>query len=136
MHKEYLEVDGLVCEQVRACRDRGGRVIAVGTTCVRSLETAAMKAQEQGLDIAPFAGDTDIFIYPGREFRCVDAMVTNFHLPESTLLMLVSAFTSREIILAAYEEAIKERYRFFSYGDAMFISAGINAESLAANQDQ
>ena len=88
---------------------------------------AAMKAQERGLDIAPFAGDTDIFIYPGREFRCVDAMVTNFHLPESTLLMLVSAFTSRDIILNAYAAAISERYRFFSYGDAMFISAGLSA---------
>jgi len=127
MHKEYLEVDELICEQIKACRDRGGRVIAVGTTCVRSLETAAMKAQEQGLEIAPFAGDTDIFIYPGRAFRCVDAMVTNFHLPESTLLMLVSAFTSREIIMDAYAEAIEERYRFFSYGDAMFISAGLSA---------
>lgn len=129
MHSEYLEVDELVCEQIRACRDRGGRVIAVGTTCVRSLETAALKAEEKGLDIAPYAGDTDIFLYPGKRFRCVDAMVTNFHLPESTLLMLVSAFSSREIILAAYEEAIKEKYRFFSYGDAMFISAGLSEQS-------
>jgi len=123
MHKEYLEVDEKVCQQVRACRERGGRVIAVGTTCVRSLETAAMKAQEQGLEMAPYAGDTDIFLYPGQPFLCVDAIVTNFHLPESTLLMLVSAFSSREIILNAYAEAIEERYRFFSYGDAMFISA-------------
>lgn len=128
MHSEYLEVDELVCEQIRACRDRGGRVIAVGTTCVRSLETAALKAEEKGLDIAPYAGDTDIFLYPGKRFRCVDAMVTNFHLPESTLLMLVSAFSSREIIMAAYEEAIKEKYRFFSYGDAMFISAGLSEQ--------
>lgn len=128
MHSEYLEVDELVCEQIRACRDRGGRVIAVGTTCVRSLETAALKAEEKALDIAPYAGDTDIFLYPGKRFRCVDAMVTNFHLPESTLLMLVSAFSSREIILAAYEEAIKEKYRFFSYGDAMFISAGLSEQ--------
>jgi S-adenosylmethionine:tRNA ribosyltransferase-isomerase len=127
MHSEYLEVDELVCEQIRACRDRGGKVIAVGTTCVRSLETAAMKAREQGLEMAPYAGDTDIFIYPGKDFHCVDAMVTNFHLPESTLLMLVSAFTSREIIMSAYAEAIKERYRFFSYGDAMFIRAGLSA---------
>jgi len=125
MHSEYLEVDELVCEQIQACRDRGGKVIAVGTTCVRSLETAAMKAREQGLEMAPYAGDTDIFIYPGKDFYCVDAMVTNFHLPESTLLMLVSAFTSREIMLAAYAEAIEERYRFFSYGDAMFISADL-----------
>lgn len=129
MHSEYLEVDELVCEQIRACRDRGGRVVAVGTTCVRSLETAALKAEEKALDIAPYAGDTDIFLYPGKRFRCVDAMVTNFHLPESTLLMLVSAFSSREIILSAYEEAIKEKYRFFSYGDAMFISAGLSEQS-------
>ncbi|EGG99709.1 S-adenosylmethionine:tRNA ribosyltransferase-isomerase [gamma proteobacterium IMCC2047] len=125
MHSEYLEVDALVCEQIQACRDRGGKVIAVGTTCVRSLETASMKAREQGLEMAPYAGDTDIFIYPGKDFYCVDAMVTNFHLPESTLLMLVSAFTSREIMLAAYAEAIEERYRFFSYGDAMFISVDL-----------
>lgn len=126
MHSEYLEVDELVCEQIRACRERGGRVVAVGTTCVRSLETAALKAEEQGEAIAPFTGDTDIFLYPGKRFRCVDAMLTNFHLPESTLLMLVSAFASREIILAAYQEAIEQRYRFFSYGDAMFIGAGLS----------
>jgi S-adenosylmethionine:tRNA ribosyltransferase-isomerase len=119
-------VDELVCEQIRACRERGGRVVAVGTTCVRSLETAALKAEEQGEAIAPFTGDTDIFLYPGKRFRCVDAMLTNFHLPESTLLMLVSAFASREIILAAYQEAIEQRYRFFSYGDAMFIGAGLS----------
>lgn len=127
MHKEYLEVDDTVCQQILACRARGGRVIAVGTTCVRSLETAAQHAQLQGLQIVPYTGDTDIFLYPGQLFRCVDAIVTNFHLPESTLLMLVSAFASREIILKAYAEAIKERYRFFSYGDAMFIGTGIPA---------
>jgi S-adenosylmethionine:tRNA ribosyltransferase-isomerase len=121
MHKEYLEVDEQACAQISACRERGGRVIAVGTTCVRSLETAALHAASQGLEMAPYAGDTDIFLYPGKSFRCVDAMVTNFHLPESTLLMLVAAFSSREMILKAYAEAIEERYRFFSYGDAMFI---------------
>ena len=129
MHKEYLEVDDTVCEQIRACRERGGRVIAVGTTCVRSLETAALHAASQGLDMAPYAGDTDIFLYPGKSFRCVDAVVTNFHLPESTLLMLVSAFSSRDMIMKAYAEAISERYRFFSYGDAMFISADMPAVS-------
>lgn len=128
MHSEYLEVDEQVCEQIKACRERGGRVIAVGTTCVRSLETAAMKAREQGLEMAPYAGDTDIFLYPGKQFHCVDAMVTNFHLPESTLLMLVSAFSSREIMMAAYAEAIAQRYRFFSYGDAMFIADGISSQ--------
>jgi len=127
MHKEYLEVDETVCEQILACRKRGGRVIAVGTTCVRSLETAALHAAAQGLEMAPYAGDTDIFLYPGKAFRCVDAMVTNFHLPESTLLMLVSAFSSRDMILKAYAEAIEERYRFFSYGDAMFIAADLPA---------
>lgn len=129
MHKEYLEVDDAVCDQIRACRERGGRVIAVGTTCVRSLETAALHAASKGLDMAPYAGDTDIFLYPGKSFHCVDAIVTNFHLPESTLLMLVSAFSSRDMILKAYTEAISERYRFFSYGDAMFISADMPALS-------
>lgn len=117
MHAEYLEVSAEVCEKVRQCRARGGRVIAVGTTTVRSLETAA-----QSGELKPFAGDTRIFIFPGYRFRCVDALVTNFHLPESTLLMLVSAFSSREHIMRAYHEAIRERYRFFSYGDAMFIA--------------
>jgi len=84
-----------------------------------------LHAASQGLEMAPYAGDTDIFLYPGQPFRCVDAIVTNFHLPESTLLMLVSAFSSREMILKAYAEAIEERYRFFSYGDAMFIGADL-----------
>jgi S-adenosylmethionine:tRNA ribosyltransferase-isomerase len=89
----------------------------VGTTAVRSLETAAADGE-----LAPYRGDTRLFIYPGYRFRCVDAMVTNFHLPESTLLMLVSAFAGREAVLAAYEAAVAERYRFFSYGDAMFLT--------------
>jgi S-adenosylmethionine:tRNA ribosyltransferase-isomerase len=118
MHSEYIEVDEAVCAAVRETRAQGGRVIAVGTTAVRSLETAS-----QGGDIQPYTGDTDIFIYPGYRFQSVDAMVTNFHLPESTLLMLVSAFAGRDHIMAAYAEAVRQRYRFFSYGDAMFISA-------------
>ncbi|GAB3321658.1 S-adenosylmethionine:tRNA ribosyltransferase-isomerase [Haliea atlantica] len=118
MHAEYLEVDEQVCAAVEACRARGGRVVAVGTTAVRSLESAACGKGR----VAPMTGDTDIFIYPGYRFRVVDALVTNFHLPESTLVMLVSAFAGREAVLAAYAEAIAQRYRFFSYGDAMFLT--------------
>lgn len=118
MHAEYVEVDESVCEAVRAARERGGRVVAVGTTAVRSLESAS----QQGEGIQPFFGDTDIFIYPGYRFHSVDALITNFHLPESTLLMLVSAFSGREHILEAYRNAIENRYRFFSYGDAMLIT--------------
>lgn len=117
MHSEVIEVSEQVCEQVKATRARGGRVIAVGTTSVRALESAS-----QSGEIAPFEGETDIFIYPGYQFKSVDAMVTNFHLSESTLLMLVSAFAGREHILNAYQHAIDQRYRFFSYGDAMFIT--------------
>jgi S-adenosylmethionine:tRNA ribosyltransferase-isomerase len=116
MHSEYLEVSAALCEQLRAVRAAGRRVIAVGTTAVRSLETAALEGE-----LRPFSGDSDIFIYPGFRFQVVDAMVTNFHLPESTLLMLVSAFAGRDSIMEAYREAIAHRYRFFSYGDAMFI---------------
>ncbi len=120
MHREWVDVTQRVCEQVRACRARGGRVVAVGTTSVRSLESAAAGAGDEAL-IRPLQGETDIFIYPGYQFRVVDALITNFHLPESTLIMLVSAFAGRDPVLAAYEAAIAERYRFFSYGDAMFI---------------
>ncbi len=116
MHAEYLEVDAALCDQVARAKAQGGRVVAVGTTAVRALETAAA-----GGKLAPFQGDSRIFIYPGYSFRVVDAMVTNFHLPESTLIMLVSAFAGRESIMAAYAEAVAEGYRFFSYGDAMFI---------------
>lgn len=123
MHKELVQVSEEVCEQVRLCKARGGRVIAVGTTSVRSLEAAAASGK-----LSPFSGETDIFIYPGYEFRVVDAMITNFHLPESTLLMLVSAFCSKKMLLGAYEEAIKNSYRFFSYGDAMLLDRG-SAES-------
>lgn len=117
MHSEVIEVSEQVCQQVNAARARGGRVIAVGTTSVRALESASRNGS-----IEPFQGETDIFIYPGYQFKSVDAMVTNFHLPESTLLMLVSAFAGRERILDAYQHAIEQRYRFFSYGDAMFIT--------------
>ncbi|WP_145255815.1 tRNA preQ1(34) S-adenosylmethionine ribosyltransferase-isomerase QueA [Pseudomonas sp. DE0157] len=117
MHKEWLEVSQAVVDAIEACRARGGRVIAVGTTSVRSLESAARDGQ-----LKPFSGDTDIFIYPGRPFHVVDALVTNFHLPESTLLMLVSAFAGYPETMAAYAAAVEQGYRFFSYGDAMFIT--------------
>jgi len=117
MHAEWLEVPQSACEAITATRTRGGRVIAVGTTAVRSLETAA-----QGGSLEPFSGDSRIFIYPPYQFRVVDAMITNFHLPESTLLMLVSAFAGRESMMAAYRHAVEQRYRFFSYGDAMLLS--------------
>lgn len=117
MHSEWLEVGQDVVDAVAACRQRGGRVIAVGTTSVRSLESAARDGT-----LKAFSGDTDIFIYPGRPFHVVDALVTNFHLPESTLLMLVSAFAGYPETMAAYAEAVAEGYRFFSYGDAMFIT--------------
>ncbi len=116
MHSEWYEVNEALCEKVRTARAKGGRVIAVGTTAVRCLESACIEGEVQ-----PFQGDTDIFIYPGYEFQVVDALLTNFHLPESTLLMLVSAFAGRENVLNAYRHAVDEKYRFFSYGDAMFI---------------
>ena len=117
MHKEWLEVSQDVVDAVQACKARGGRVVAVGTTSVRSLESAA----RDGV-LRPFSGDTDIFIFPGRPFHVVDALVTNFHLPESTLLVLVSAFAGYPQTMAAYAAAIAGQYRFFSYGDAMFIT--------------
>jgi S-adenosylmethionine:tRNA ribosyltransferase-isomerase len=119
MHSEWLNVGAGLVAQVRAARARGGRVVAVGTTVARALETAA-----QSGELAPFAGETRIFIFPGYRFRCVDALVTNFHLPESTLLMLVSAFAGREFVLSAYRHAVSEGYRFFSYGDAMLVFPG------------
>ncbi|UCO99247.1 tRNA preQ1(34) S-adenosylmethionine ribosyltransferase-isomerase QueA [Metapseudomonas lalkuanensis] len=117
MHCEWLEVGQDVVDAVAACRARGGRVIAVGTTSVRSLESAARDGR-----LKAFSGDTDIFLYPGRPFHVVDALVTNFHLPESTLLMLVSAFAGYPETMAAYAAAVEQGYRFFSYGDAMFIT--------------
>jgi S-adenosylmethionine:tRNA ribosyltransferase-isomerase len=119
MHEEYLEVSEAACEAINATRAAGGRVIAVGTTVVRSLETAAGLGRRV---VAPYRGATRIFIKPGHRFRAVDAMVTNFHLPESTLLMLCAAFVGRETLLAAYEHAVRAQYRFFSYGDAMFLT--------------
>jgi S-adenosylmethionine:tRNA ribosyltransferase-isomerase len=116
MHAERAIVPVSVCDAVSACRARGGRVVAVGTTAVRALEAAAA-----GGSLVPYAGDTRIFITPGYRFRVVDALVTNFHLPESTLLMLVSAFAGRDKVLAAYRHAVERHYRFFSYGDAMFV---------------
>ena len=117
MHAELVEVSSAVCKQIKSCRQRGGRVIAVGTTTVRSLETASANGV-----LKPFSGETDIFIYPGYEFKAVDGLITNFHLPESTLLMLVSAFCGQKKLLDAYREAIEQKYRFYSYGDAMLIS--------------
>lgn len=116
MHKEWMQVDQGLVDQVKQTKARGGRVIAVGTTAVRSLETAA-----QGGEIGPYQGDSQLFIYPGFTFNVVDGLLTNFHLPGSTLVMLVSAFSGREKILAAYQHAIAERYRFFSYGDATLL---------------
>jgi S-adenosylmethionine:tRNA ribosyltransferase-isomerase len=153
MHEEYLEVPAATCAAINATRAAGGRVIAVGTTVVRSLETAASAAQDaavaasasgpasalsgmgaarvpgslSGRTLVPYRGATCIFIKPGHRFRAVDAMVTNFHLPESTLLMLCSAFVGREALLAAYAHAVQARYRFFSYGDAMFLTPTASA---------
>ncbi|TLX47805.1 tRNA preQ1(34) S-adenosylmethionine ribosyltransferase-isomerase QueA [Pseudoalteromonas phenolica] len=119
MHSEYIEVSQEVVDAIKKTKANGGRVIAVGTTSVRSLESAA-KASEG--ELQSLYGDTDIFIYPGYEFQVVDAMITNFHLPESTLIMLVSAFAGQDHIINAYKTAVNEQYRFFSYGDAMFIT--------------
>lgn len=121
MHAEYIEVPPEVVAAVNACKARGNKVIAVGTTSVRSLESAAQFAKAAGQPLQPYYGDTQIFIYPGYQFAVIDGLVTNFHLPESTLLMLVSALAGREQILHAYHEAIREQYRFYSYGDAMLI---------------
>ena len=123
MHAEYVEVEPSVVEQVKATKVRGGRVIAVGTTSVRSLESAS-----QSGEIAPMQDDTSIFIYPGYEFKTVDALVTNFHLPESTLIMLISAFAGYDHVMAAYKVAVEQKYRFFSYGDAMFITRNAQAK--------
>lgn len=116
MHAEWLSVDADTVARIQATKARGGRVIAVGTTSVRCLETAARSGQLQ-----PFEGDTRIFIYPGYQFRVIDGLITNFHLPESTLIMLVSALAGQDNVLQAYRHAVAQRYRFFSYGDAMLI---------------
>jgi len=117
MHAEYIEVGEDVCEQVKATREGGGRVVAVGTTSVRALESASASGR-----LIPFRGDTRLFITPGYGFRSIDALITNFHLPESTLLMLVAAFAGYRESMEAYRHAVARRYRFFSYGDAMFLT--------------
>jgi S-adenosylmethionine:tRNA ribosyltransferase-isomerase len=117
MHIEWINVGAGLVEQVRRTRAAGGRVVAVGTTVVRAMESATVEGE-----LHPFAGETSIFIVPGYRITSADVMLTNFHLPESTLLMLVSAFAGRERILAAYAHAVRHRYRFFSYGDAMLLS--------------
>ena len=117
MHSEYYQVSAEAAEKINRTKKNGGRVICVGTTSCRTVESAA---DENG-QVEAGCGDTDIFIYPGYRFKVLDALITNFHLPESTLVMLVSALAGREHVLAAYEEAVKERYRFFSFGDAMLI---------------
>lgn len=119
MHKEWLEVSQDLCDKVLKTKKNNRRVIAVGTTVVRSLETAARAAKQDLIEV--YNGDTDIFIYPGFDFKIVDVLQTNFHLSESTLLMLVSAFSGKETILNAYRHAVEQEYRFFSYGDAMLL---------------
>jgi len=122
MHSELAQVSQEVVDKIIATKKKGGRVIAVGTTSVRSVESAAAATLAKGEPLAPYFAETDIFIYPGYQFQVIDAMVTNFHLSESTLLMLVSAFSGKENIDNAYRVAIEEQYRFFSYGDAMFLT--------------
>jgi S-adenosylmethionine:tRNA ribosyltransferase-isomerase len=125
MHAERVTVSIACCEAIRQTHEAGGRVVAIGTTVVRALESAARASQRTGERngaIEPWSGDTRLFITPGFQFRVVDALLTNFHLPESTLLMLVCAFAGTEHVLAAYKHAVRERYRFFSYGDAMFVT--------------
>ncbi|GAB2998218.1 S-adenosylmethionine:tRNA ribosyltransferase-isomerase [Arenimonas maotaiensis] len=119
MHSEWLNVGAELCARIQSTRAAGGRVIAVGTTVLRALESAMVDGE-----VRPFAGDTQIFIFPGYRIRSIDALITNFHLPESTLLMLVSAFAGKERIFAAYRHAVAQRYRFFSYGDAMLLFPG------------
>lgn len=120
MHAEFFELSAESAEAINACKRRGGRVWAVGTTTVRTLET---QARQQGSEyvVVPGSGWTDIFIYPGYEFKIVDALITNFHLPKSSLLMLVSAFAGLDTIKRAYAHAVENRYRFFSFGDAMLL---------------
>ena len=117
MHYEYLVVPQETVDKCRQTRQNGGRIIAVGTTTVRSLETASQTGE-----LKAYTGETNIFIYPGYTFKSIDALITNFHLPESTLLMLISAFAGKDEMMRCYAEAVAEKYRFFSYGDAMFIS--------------
>ena len=118
MHSEFYQVSEEAADCINETKRAGGRIISVGTTSTRTLESVALADGT----VVPGSGNTEIFIYPGYKFKVIDALITNFHLPESTLLMLVSALAGREHILAAYEEAVRERYRFFSFGDAMFIT--------------
>lgn len=127
MHSEYAEVSQEVADKIIATKQAGKRVICVGTTSVRSIESAAHQAEKLGKLIAPFYSDTAIFLYPGKTFKIVDALITNFHLPESTLIMLVSAFAGYQNTMKAYQHAVEQHYRFFSYGDAMFIEKNPNA---------
>jgi S-adenosylmethionine:tRNA ribosyltransferase-isomerase len=132
MHEEYLEVPDSACDLINEVRAAGGRVIAVGTTVVRSLETAASTPESVAARaLVPYRGSTRIFIKPGHRFLAVDAILTNFHLPESSLLMLCSAFVGRQALLAAYVHAVQARYRFFSYGDAMFLTPGAAVKGRA-----
>ena len=124
MHAEWAELPAATVEAIAATRAAGGRIVAIGTTVVRTLESAPEP-------LAPWQGDTRLFIRPGHRWKVVDAMVTNFHLPRSTLLMLVSAFAGRESILTAYAHAVQQRYRFFSYGDAMFLTRALQADGAA-----
>ena len=119
LHSERVAVSRQCCDAVHATQAAGGRVIAVGTTSVRALEAASATGE-----LCPYVGETELFILPGYRFRSVDAMITNFHLPRSSLLMLVSAFAGKERVLSAYRHAVREKYRFFSYGDAMFLTPG------------
>lgn len=129
MHSERLEVSAATVDAIKACQARGGRVVAVGTTVVRALEAV----QQRFGELQPYSGETDIFITPGFEFGVVDALLTNFHLPESTLLMLVSAFAGYQRIMSAYSQAVGLDYRFFSYGDAMFVQRDSTANDALAN---
>jgi S-adenosylmethionine:tRNA ribosyltransferase-isomerase len=135
MHSEWLNVGATLVEQIARTRARGGRVIAVGTTVVRALESATVRNDAGEHVLRPFAGETRIFIFPGYRIRSVDALLTNFHLPESTLLMLVSAYAGRERVLAAYRHAVEQRYRFFSYGDAMLVFPSQAAQAAGASID-
>ncbi len=128
MHSEWLNVGAVLCQQIHATRARGGRVIAVGTTVVRALESSLRDGQ-----VKPYAGETRLFLFPGRKVQSVDALLTNFHLPESTLLMLVCAFAGQNRVMAAYEHAVRERYRFFSYGDAMLVFPARDGLERATN---
>jgi S-adenosylmethionine:tRNA ribosyltransferase-isomerase len=121
MHREWCELPAAAAEAVNACRARGGRVVAVGTTAVRTLETAAANRPDPAGPLAPWSGETDLFIYPPYRFMMVDGLVTNFHVPRTSLLLLVGAFAGDELLRRAYETAVAEGYRFFSYGDAMLI---------------